>query len=50
MKVMVIPILIGVLGTIPKGFVKRLQELEIRDHTHYSIIEISQNTCVKNSQ
>ena len=29
MKVTVIPIVIGALGTIPKGLVKRLEELEI---------------------
>ena len=30
MKVMVIPIVIGALGTIPKGLVKGLKDLEIR--------------------
>ena len=30
MKVMVIPIVIGALGTIPKGLVKGLENLEIR--------------------
>ena len=30
MKVTVIPILIGVLGTITKGLVKELEDLEIR--------------------
>ena len=29
MKVTVIPIVIGALGTIPKGFVRGLEELEI---------------------
>ena len=30
MKMMVIPIVIGALGTIPKGLVKGLEDLEIR--------------------
>ena len=30
MKVTVIPIVIDALGSIPKGLVKRLQELEIK--------------------
>ena len=30
MKMTVIPIVIGALGTIPKEFVKRLEESEIR--------------------
>ena len=30
MKVMGIPIVIGALGTIPKGLVKRLEDLENR--------------------
>ena len=30
MKVTVIPIVIGALGTIPEGLVKRLENLEIR--------------------
>ena len=29
MKVLVIPIVIGVLGTVPKGSKKRLRELEV---------------------
>ena len=29
MKVTVIPIVIGALGTIPKGLVKRLEDLEV---------------------
>ena len=29
MKVTVIPIIIGALGTVPKGLVKELEELEI---------------------
>ena len=31
MKMTVIPILIGALGTIPKGLVKRLEGLEIEE-------------------
>ena len=31
MKVMVIPIMIGVPGTVTKGLVKELEDLEIRD-------------------
>ena len=42
MKVKVIPIVIGVLGTIPKGWVKGLEELEITGQV--SIIKIGQNT------
>ena len=30
MKVTVIPIIVGALGTIPKGLVKGLEDLEIR--------------------
>ena len=30
MKVMVIPIVVGALGTVPKGLEKMLEELEIR--------------------
>ena len=30
MKVTVIPIVVGALGTIPKGLIKRPEELEIR--------------------
>ena len=40
----VIPIAVGALGTIPKGLVKGLKDLEIRSHPDYSIIKISQNT------
>ena len=43
----VIPVVIGALGTIPKGLVKGLDDLEIRtstDHPDESIIKISQNT------
>ena len=45
---MVIPIVIGALGTITKGLIQGLENLEIsrtnRDHPNYSIVEISQNT------
>ena len=47
MKVTIIPIVIGVLGTIPKELIKGLEDLEIkgrRDHPDYSISRISQNT------
>ena len=41
MKVMVIPIVIGALETIPKWLVKELEDLEIsRDNQYYSIIKI----------
>ena len=39
MKVTVIPILIGALGTVIKGLVQGLE-----DHPNYCIIEIGQNT------
>ena len=46
--VMVIPIVLGALGTIPKRLVKGLEDLEIReqsgDHSDYNIIKIGQNT------
>ena len=43
----VIPIVIGTLGTVTKGFVKGLEDLEIRGRveTNYRIIEIKQNTA-----
>ena len=45
MKVSVIPIVVGALGTILKGLVKGLEVLEIRgDHRDYTIINIGQNT------
>ena len=47
MKMTVIPIVIGVLGTILKGLVMGLEDLEIRGRAetiHYSIIKIGQNT------
>ena len=43
MKVTVIPVVIGALGTIPKRFGKRTGRLEnqdIRKHPDYSIIKI----------
>ena len=45
MKVTVILIVIGTLGTVTEGLVQGLEDLEIRgDHPNYSIVEISQNT------
>ena len=44
MKVMVIPIVIGALGTIPKRLVKGLEELEIKGH-----VEIIQTTALLRS-
>ena len=48
MKVMVIPIIIGALWMVPKGFIKGMEELEIRVHAenipNYSIVKISKNT------
>ena len=50
MKIRVLPIVIGALGTVPKGLVKRMEDLEIRglgnksgDHPNYYITEIGQN-------
>ena len=43
MRVTVIPFVISALGTIPKCFVKGLEDLEIRGQVEY-IIKISQNT------
>ena len=39
---MVISIVIGALGTVCKGLVNELEELEIRDHPNYSIVKIGQ--------
>ena len=40
-KVTVIPFIIGVLETIPKGLLKRQEDLEISwDHPDYHIINI----------
>ena len=45
MKVTVIPIVVGALGTIPKELVKGLEDLKIRrDFPYYSLIKIGQNT------
>ena len=41
MKVMVIPIVIGAFGTIPKGLVKGLEDLKIR-----GLVETIQNTAL----
>ena len=45
----IIPIVNDDLGTITKGLVQRLEDLEITgwgwgDHKNYSIVEIGQNT------
>ena len=41
-----IPIVAGVLGTIPKGLVKGKEDLNIwsREHQDYSITKVGQNT------
>ena len=46
MKVTIIPIVIGALGTVNKGLLKGLEDLEVggRVETIYCIIENSQNT------
>ena len=47
MKVTIIPIVIGALGTVTKGLVQGLEDLEkrkSRDYSNYSIIEIGKNT------
>ena len=44
MKVMVISLVIGTLGTIPKRLVKGMELLEITDYPNYSIIKIGKNT------
>ena len=47
MKVIIIPIVIGTFGTVNKGLLKGLEDLEIRgqgDHPNYNIIENGQNT------
>ena len=47
MKVTVIPIIIGVLGTVSKVLIKRMDDLEMRtrgDHPNYCVTEIGQNT------
>ena len=44
MKMTIILIIIGALGTVTKRLTKGLEVLEIGDHPNYCIIEISQNT------
>ena len=48
MKVTIIPIVIGALGTVTKGLVEGQEDLEIwrrvGDHPNYCIIEIGQST------
>ena len=48
MKMTVIPTVIGALGTVTKGLIKGLEDLEINgtsgDHPNYTVIKISQNT------
>ena len=48
MKVKVIPIVVGALGTVPKGLEKSLENLEIRgrieDHPEHCTAAICQNT------
>ena len=43
-KVTVIPIVIGVLGTVTEGLVQGLENLEIRGRVETSIVEFGQNT------
>ena len=44
MKVTIIPIVTGAFGTVTKGLLKGLVELEGGDHPNNSIIENDQNT------
>ena len=44
MKVTFIPIVISAFGTITKGLLKGLDELEVGEHPNYYIIENGQNT------
>ena len=44
MKVTIIPIVIGAFGTVIKGLLKGLEDLEVGDHPNNSIIENYQNT------
>ena len=44
MKVTIIPIVVGAFGTVAKGLLKGLEDLEVGDHPNYSIIENGQNT------
>ena len=45
MKGTVIPVVIRALGTIPKGLIKKLEELEDEQrHPNYSVVNIGQDT------
>ena len=44
MKVTIIPIVIGAFGTVTKGLLKGLEDLEVGDHPNNSITEDDQNT------
>ena len=48
MQVTIIPIVIGAFGTVTKGLLKGLEDLEVGrtsgDHPNYYIIENGQNT------
>ena len=50
MTVMVIPVVIGALGTVPKGLVSRLTKAGNQgtngDHPNFSIVKIGQNTKI----
>ena len=43
MKVTVVPIVIGALGTVTKGLIQGLEDLKIREYPNYTIIKIDQN-------
>ena len=43
-KVTIIPIVIGAFGTVSKGLLKSLEDLEVGDNPYDDIIEYSQNT------
>ena len=43
MKVTIIPITIGAFGTVTKGLLKGLEDLEVGDHPNNSIIGNEQN-------
>ena len=44
MKVTIIPIVIGAFGTVTKGLLKGLEDLEVGDHPNNNIIENCHNT------
>ena len=46
MKVTIMPLVIRAFGTVTKGSLKGLEDLEVagRDHPNYGIIENGQNT------